>query len=94
MKIIRRRRPSLKTALGITKMKRDIARATGIPPTKAGRKRKALNMVTGGAYGKYVRTRAAVNRPYKMAKRMSGGCLIALIQALLVIAAIVLFIVL
>ncbi len=53
MKVIRRRKPSMKTALGITKAKRSIARATGIPTTKAGRKRKAYNALTGGAYGKY-----------------------------------------
>lgn len=51
MKLIRYRKPSLKTALGITKVKRSIAKATGIPTTKSGRKRKALNAVTGGAYG-------------------------------------------
>ena len=82
MKLIRRRRPSLKTALGITKAKRRIAKSTGIPTTRAGRKRKALNAVTNGAYGKYERTRAGVNRPYKMAKRAAGGCLIALLQML------------
>lgn len=32
MKIMRRRRPSMKTALGITKAKRSFARATGTPP--------------------------------------------------------------
>lgn len=65
MKLIRYRKPSLKTALGITKVKRSIAKATGIPTTKSGRKRKALNAVTGGAYGQYQRTRAAINRPIK-----------------------------
>lgn len=65
MKIMRRRRPSMKTALGITKAKRSFARATGIPTTKQGRKRKAMNALTGGAYGKYERTRAAVNRPLR-----------------------------
>ena len=54
MKLMRRRKPSLKTALGITKAKRRMAKATGIPTTKSGRKRKAMNALTGGAYGKYV----------------------------------------
>lgn len=43
---------SWKRALGITSAKQKIARATGIPTTKAGRKRKAQSMlfkaVTGG----------------------------------------------
>ena len=65
MKILRQRKPSVKTALGITKAKRQIARNTGIPTTKAGRKRKAYNTLTGGAYGQYQRTRAAINRPFK-----------------------------
>lgn len=78
MKLMRRRKPSLKTALGITKAKRRISKITGIPTTKSGRKRKALNAVTGGAYGKYQRTRAAVNRPYKMVKNPPSclGCLV------------------
>ena len=61
MKLIRYRRPSMKTALGITRAKRSFARATGIPTTKSGRKRKAMNALTGGAYGKYQRTRVAVS---------------------------------
>ena len=79
MKLIRRRKPSLKTALGITKAKRRIAKTTGIPTTKSGRKRKAINTLTGGAYGKYQRTRAAVNRPFKYAKHPPTfmGCLIS-----------------
>ncbi len=68
MKIIRRRKPSMKTMLGITKAKRSFTRATGIPTTKSGLKRKAKNFITGGAYGKYERTRAAVNRPFKYVK--------------------------
>lgn len=36
---------SWKRALGVTKVKRKIAKATGIPTTKAGRKRKAQNML-------------------------------------------------
>ena len=86
MKLIRQRRPSLKTALGITKAKRSFARATGIPTTKAGRKTKALNALTGGGYGRYQRTRAAINRPYKRVKRATGGCLITVIGALTIIA--------
>lgn len=43
---------SWKRATGVTKMKQKVARATGIPTTKAGRKRKAKNIlwnsVTGG----------------------------------------------
>ena len=53
MKLMRRRKPSLKTALGITKAKRRMAKATGIPTTKSGRKRKAMNALTGGAYGSW-----------------------------------------
>lgn len=34
---------SWKRALGVTSAKRKIAKATGIPTTKAGRKRKAQN---------------------------------------------------
>lgn len=85
MKIMRRRKPSLKTALGITKAKRRMAKATGIPTTKQGRKRKALNTLTGGAYGKYTKTRAAVNRPIKTLKHPPTpmGCMIPLISIIL-----------
>lgn len=34
------RKPSLNKLLGVTKAKRDFARATGIPTTRSGRKRK------------------------------------------------------
>ena len=61
MKIMRRRRPSMKTALGITKAKRSFARATGIPTTKQGRKRKAMNALTGGAYGKVTHSDGSAN---------------------------------
>ena len=89
MRIIRRRKPSLKTALGITGAKRRIARATGIPTTKAGRKRKALNLVTGGAYGRYQRTRANVSRPFKAVKRAARpGCLVFLAAIALVFGAV------
>lgn len=78
MKLFRYRKPSMKTALGITKAKRAVARATGIPTTKAGRKRKALNAVTGGAYGQAQRARAAVSRPIKRAKHPATclGCIV------------------
>ena len=89
MKLIRRRKPSWKTAVGITKAKRSFAKATGIPTTKAGRKRKAMNTLTGGAYGKYQRTRAAVNRPFKMARRASSGCLVAILEVIAVVALII-----
>lgn len=99
-KVIRKRKVSANSVLGITKAKRSIAKATGIPTTKAGRKRKVLNSVTGGAYGKYTRTRAKVNRPYKTAKQvLSGkpvyktGCTGCLISALGFVACIVLLIV-
>ena len=36
---------SWKRALGITNAKRKVAKATGIPTTKAGRKRKAQNIL-------------------------------------------------
>lgn len=85
MKIMRRRKPSLKTALGITKAKRRLAKATGIPTTKQGRKRKALNTLTGGAYGKYTKTRAAINRPLKILKNPPTpmGCLLPLISVII-----------
>lgn len=70
----RQRKPSINSMLGITQAKRKFARATGIPTTKAGRKRKAMNALTGGAYGKYQRTRANINRPFKRAKRVTRGC--------------------
>ncbi len=89
MKLIRKRTPSWKTAVGITKAKRSIAKATGIPTTKSGRKRKAMNTLTGGAYGKYQRTRAAVNRPYRTARRTSSGCLVAILEVIAVIAIII-----
>lgn len=82
---MRKRKPSLKTALGITKAKRNFARATGIPTTKQGRKRKAMNALTGGAYGKYERTRAAINRPMKTLKHPPTpmGCLLPLLSIVL-----------
>jgi hypothetical protein len=43
---------SWKRALGITKIKRKIARATGIPTTKAGRRRKAQNALWKAIFGK------------------------------------------
>ena len=48
---------SWKRALGVTSAKRKIARATGIPTTKAGRKRKAQNMLWKGVFGKSKRKR-------------------------------------
>lgn len=79
---MRRRKPSLKTILGVTKAKRRLAKATGIPTTRQGRKRKALNTLTGGAYGRYTKTRAAINRPIKMLKHPPTpmGCLMLLIS--------------
>lgn len=91
MKLIRYRKPSLNTALGITKAKRRIAKATGIPTTKAGRKRKALNTLTGGAYGQYQRTRAAINRPYKRMKH-PASCMGYLIGVIGMITLTVMFI--
>ena len=73
MKMIRRRRPSINQLLGITQLKRDIARKTGIPTTKSGRKRKLLNILTGGWYGRYERKRAEINRPYKFLKWVLGS---------------------
>lgn len=48
---------SWKRAFGITSAKRKIARATGIPTTKAGRKRKAQNMLWNALFGKSKRKR-------------------------------------
>jgi hypothetical protein len=39
---------SWKRALGVTKAKRKISKATGIPLTKAGRQRKVGKALTGG----------------------------------------------
>ena len=39
---------SWKRALGITRIKSNISRSTGIPLTKSGRQRKIGKMVTGG----------------------------------------------
>lgn len=39
---------SAKKAFGVTKAKRKIAKATGIPTTKSGRQRKIGKAVTGG----------------------------------------------
>ena len=72
MKFTPRRRPSINSILGITQMKRKIAKATGIPTTASGRKRKALNALTGGGYGKFERLRADVNRPFKFFKWLTG----------------------
>lgn len=43
---------SWKRALGITSAKRKIAKATGIPTTKSGRKRKAQTMMWNAIFGK------------------------------------------
>ena len=43
---------SWKRALGITKAKRKISKATGIPTTKAGRKRKAQSLLWKSIFGK------------------------------------------
>lgn len=85
MKLFRTRKPSMKTILGITKAKRRVAHATGIPTTRSGRKRKALNTITGGAYGKYQRTRAKITRPYRYAKRPPScmGCLVTVLTPIL-----------
>lgn len=42
---------SVKRAVGVSKAKNKIARATGIPTTKAGRKRKAQRVVAKAATG-------------------------------------------
>lgn len=42
---------SWKRALGITSAKRKIAKATGIPTTKAGRKRKAQSILWKSLFG-------------------------------------------
>lgn len=43
---------SVKRALGVTKTKQKIAKATGIPTTKAGRKRKAQATLWKSIFGK------------------------------------------
>ena len=64
------KRPSKNQILGITQLKRKIAKATGIPTTKSGRKRKLLNIITNGEYGKFERKRADLTRPYRILKRL------------------------
>ena len=93
MKLFRQRRPSMKTLLGVTKAKRSFARATGIPTTKSGRKRKALNALTGGAYGKYQRTRAKITRPYRYVKRPPScmGCLVTVMTPMLAFIALLIW---
>lgn len=59
---MRRRRKGWSEILGISQAKRKWARKTGIPTTKQGWKRKALNTLTGGAYGRYERQRAKLHR--------------------------------
>ena len=83
MKLFRYRKPSMKTALGITKAKRRIAKVTGIPTMRSGRKRKALNTLTGGVYGKYQRTHANLTRPYCAMKRPPScmRCLVPLLSS-------------
>ena len=39
---------SWKRATGVTRMKRKVSRATGVPLTKSGRQRKVGRMVSGG----------------------------------------------
>lgn len=72
MKLTPRRRPSVNSILGITQLKRRIAKVAGIPTTASGRKRKALNALTGGVYGRFERLRADVNRPSKFFKWLMG----------------------
>ena len=93
MKLFRQRKPSMKTLLGVTKAKRSFARATGIPTTKSGRKRKALNTLTGGAYGKYQRTRAKITRPYRYIKRAPScmGCLVTVMTPMLALIALLIW---
>lgn len=43
---------SWKRALGVSKVKRKISKATGIPTSKAGRKRKAQSMLWKALFGK------------------------------------------
>ena len=43
---------SWKRAFGVTKAKRKIVKATGIPTTKAGRKRKAQSLLWKALFGK------------------------------------------
>lgn len=92
MKLVRYRKPSMKTMLGVTKAKRKISKITGIPSTKAGRKRKVLNTIIGGGYGKYQRTRAKITRPYRTAKRSAScmGCLVTLVAPVVLISVILL----
>ena len=54
---------SWKRALGITSAKRKIAKAAGIPTTKAGRKRKAQTMMWNAIFAKTARR--AAGRGYK-----------------------------
>lgn len=96
MKLIRKRKPSIKTLLGVTKAKRRISKATGIPTTKSGRKRKIKNTLTNGAYGKYERARAAANRPYKTIKHPPScmGCLVWVLSPFVMLMLVMIFLML
>lgn len=85
-----RRRKSINTILGITQAKRRFARVTGIPTTKSGRKRKMMNTLTGGAYERQERARAARNRA-----RRSGclGCCVYAIGFILVITIVIILLI-
>ena len=48
------RKPSLKRALGVTKVKRSISKQTGIPLIKSGRKNKMKKIATGGCCSYYI----------------------------------------
>lgn len=54
-------RKSINSVMGITRAKHNVSKMAGIPTTKSGRKRKALNTLTNGAYSDYKKTRADVN---------------------------------
>ncbi len=59
----------------VTKTKYAIAKETGIPTTRTGRRRKAYNAASDGLYGKYERERAKYNSKYSSASNTEGtGC--------------------
>lgn len=65
-----------------TAAKRSIARATGIPTTRSGRKRKALNALTGGNYRKMKETQTMLRKmtgTSRSRKAWSVGCLIPIL---------------
>lgn len=70
---------SWKRALGVTKVKQKVARATGVPTTKQGRKRKAQRLVFGWLFG------GTSRRSSSSDGRQAQGCGCGTVLTLLVV---------